>query len=192
MSELEQYRSCFAEIHAPAALLAEVQGMAETKPRRSHNSRRLLAMAAAAALLLALGAGAVAAGRSFFGWGNNMEIRATRTNSGVETIITVHTDSLTEPVIFENGRMIFIVNGEHIDITDEVSETRAYCYRYTDEEGVLHYWIVGKNGPEPELYGYAEYLRPPEETWTRGYVARTNNNTAPWLDNAKVELGLEP
>ena len=103
--------------------------------------------------------------------------------------------------------MIFIVNGEHTDITDRVSETEPYIYRYTDEEGIVHYWIVGKNGPEPEHYGFAEYLQPADGDWTAygfaeylqpiggdwtaGYVARTDNNEAPWLHRAWDELGFD-
>ena len=120
-----------------------------------------------------------------------MEIRSTKTDGGIENTVYVHTDDLTEPVAFENDRMIFIVNDEHLDITDQVSETQPFIYHYTDEEDVIHYWIIGKNGPELNHYGFAEYLHPSEEDWTAGYVARTNNNEAPWLDNEKKELGFD-
>ena len=153
--------------------------------------KRILTFALAAALLLALGVTAYSAGQVFFGWGNNMEVHTTRTEGGVEANVYVHTEDLTEPVSFENGRMIFVVNDEHIDITDQVSETQPFTYRFTDEEGIVHNWIVGKNGPELEHYGFAEYIQPPEEAWVLGYVARTNNNEAPWLNKAREELGLE-
>ena len=155
------------------------------------NRRRLITFALAAALVLALGISAYSAGQAIFGWGGNMEIRTDKTESGVEANVYVHTDNLTEPVSFEDGRMFFIVNDEHIDITDQVSETQPYIYQFTDTENILHYWIIGKNGPELEFYGYAEYLHPPESDWTAGYVARTNGNTAPWLDKAKEELGFD-
>ena len=164
----------------------------ETQYNPRHTSRkRILTLALAAALMLSLGIAAYSAGPSIFGWGGNMEIRAEETEGGVQTNVYVHTDDLTEPVSFENGRMYFIVNGEHIDITDQVSETRPYLYQFTDAEGVLHDWIIGKNGSELENYGYAEYLSPSESDWTAGYVARTNGNTAPWLDRAKEELGFD-
>ncbi len=51
-----------------------------------------------------------------------------KTEGGVQGTVCVHTDNLTEPVSFENGRMYFIVNNEHIDITDQVSETEPYIY----------------------------------------------------------------
>ena len=152
--------------------------------------KRIISFALAAALIITLGVAAYAAGNVIFGWGNNMEIRATKTDRGIETNILVHTDSLTEPVCLEDDRMFFIVNDEHIDITDQISETKAFIYQFTDSEGVIHYWIVGKNGPELWHYGYAEYVQPSEGDWIRGYVARTNNNEAPWLDNAREEIGF--
>jgi len=166
------------------------QSEAPYKPR--HTARkRILTLALAAALMLSLGIAAYSAGQTILGWGGNMEIRAEETEGGVQTNVYVHTDDLTEPVSFENGRMYFIVNDEHIDITDQVSETRPYLYQFTDAEGVVHDWIIGKNGPELENYGYAEYLSPSESDWTAGYVARTNGNTAPWLDAAKEKLGFD-
>ena len=164
----------------------------ETQYKPRHTVRkRILTLALAAALMLSLGIVAYSAGQAIFGWGGNMEIRSEKTAGGIENTVYVHTDSLTEPVSFENGRMYFIVNDEHIDITDQVSETEPYIYQFTDEENVLHYWIIGKNGPELEHYGFAEYLHPSESEWTAGYVARTNGNTAPWLDKAKEELGFD-
>lgn len=155
------------------------------------NRKRIITFALAAALLLSLGVAGWSAGKVLFGWGGNMELRTERTDGGIENTVYVHTEDMTQPVSFEDGRMIFIVNGEHTDITDRVSETEPYIYNYTDEEGIVHYWIIGKNGPEPEHYGFAEYLQPADGEWTAGYVARTNNNDAPWLHRAWDELGFD-
>ena len=164
---------------------------AGTSERIVHlKKKRLLTFALAAALMLALGITAYG-GRVFFGWGGNMEIRSEQTDGGIENTVYVHTENMTQPVSFEDGRMIFIVNDEHIDITDLVSETQPYIYHFADEEGVTHYWIIGKNGPETEHYGFAEYLQPADGIWTAGYVARTNNNEAPWLEKAWEELGFD-
>ena len=161
------------------------------KTARRH-TKRLLTIALAAALILALGIAAYSAGLTFSGWGGNMEIQSERTDGGVENTVYVHTENMTQPVCFEDGCMIFIVNDEHIDITDQVSETKPFIYQYTDEEAdMIHYWIIGKNGPESEHYGFAEYLQPTGGDWTSGYVARTDNNTAPWLDAAWEELGFD-
>ena len=164
---------------------------AGTSERIVHmKKKRFLTLPLVAALILALGITAYG-GRVFFGWGGNMEIRSEQTDSGVANTVYVHTENMTQPVSFEDGRMIFIVNDEHIDITDLVSETQPYIYHYADEEGVTHYWIIGKNGPEAEHYGFAEYLQPSDGVWTAGYVARTNNNEAPWLEKAWEELGFD-
>ena len=142
--------------------------------------------------MLALGVAAYSTGLTFSGWGGNMEIHTEQTEGGIENTVYVHTENMTQPVSFEDGRMIFVVNGEHIDITEQVSETVPFLYQYTDEEaGVIHYWIIGKNGPEPEHYGFAEYLQPTDGEWTSGYVARTDNNEAPWLYAAWEELGFD-
>lgn len=190
MFEQNLYRRCFDDIRAPAAMKAEVLQMTKKRTLNLHGTRRVLVLAAVLVLLLALGGGAYAAGRTFLGWGGNAEIIQTQTDHGMEIVTVLHTDDLTEPVTFENGRMLFIVNGERIDITDQVSETQAYLYNYTDEEGTTHYWAVGKNGPEPEHYGYAEFLYREGESWLGGYAARTNNNEATWLDAAKTAIGV--
>ena len=159
---------------------------------RHRSRKRLLTLALAAALLLALGVAAYSTGLTFSGWGGNMEIHTEQTEGGIENTVYVHTENMTQPVSFEDGRMIFVVNGERIDITERVSETVPFIYQYTDEEaGVIHYWIIGKNGPEPEHYGFAEYLQPTDGEWTGGYVARTDNNEAPWLYAAWEELGFD-
>ena len=177
-------------IHEEDVIMAE--NIYSDNSKNTHfKTKRIITIALAAALILALGMTAYSAGRMLFGWGGNMEIRSTKTEGGIENTVYVHTDDLTEPVAFENDRMIFIVNDEHLDITDQVSETQPFIYHYTDEEDVIHYWIIGKNGPELKHYGFAEYLHPSEEDWTAGYVARTNNNEAPWLDSAKKELGFD-
>ncbi|MBR1456836.1 MAG: hypothetical protein IJ594_06710 [Oscillospiraceae bacterium] len=189
MFEIERYRKSFDEIHAPEAMRSEVLNMTESKAVHTRIPRRVLTLAAVAALLLALSVGAWAAGRSVYGWGGNFEVVSEQTADGVVyTESVLHTDALTEPVEIVDGRTYFIVNGEHTDITDAISETEPYLYEYTDEEGVVHHWLVGKNGPEPEHYGYAEFLFRPGEDWLGGYAARTNNNEAPWLDKGKALL----
>ena len=159
---------------------------------RHRSRKRLLTLALAAALLLALGVAAYSTGLVFSGWGGNMEIHSEQTEGGIENTVYVHTENMTQPVSFEDGRMIFVVNGERIDITERVSETVPFIYQYTDEEaGVIHYWIIGKNGPELEHYGFAEYIQPTDGEWTGGYIARTDNNEAPWLYEAWEELGFD-
>ena len=182
--ELKQYRSCMDHLRAPEALYTEVWNMTiqsesqhdktkelitetgYTVPVRRH---RLLPLVAAVILILAIGMVTYAAKPSLFGWGGNF-------------------------VEVEDGRLWFIVNGEHIDITDEISETEPFLYEYTDEGGVIHYWLIGKNGPELENWGYGEYLYKPEENWMAGYSARTNldpDSEGPaWLEKGKEQINF--
>ena len=53
----------------------------------------------------------------------------------------------------KEGQLWFTANGENIDITEQVSEDRAFTYKYTDGQGITHYLIVGG---APETFGYAE------------------------------------
>ncbi|MBQ9664185.1 MAG: hypothetical protein IJV40_13640 [Oscillospiraceae bacterium] len=200
--ELRQYLDCMDTLHAPEELYTEVWNMTleqhtasqETKPAPAPVRRfprpRLLPLVAAIVLILALSAVTYAAKPSLFGWGGNFEVRDT--GHGTESVL--HTDSLVDPVEVEDGRLWFIVNGEHIDITDQTSETEPFYYDYTDEDGVIHYWLVGKNGPELGNWGYGEFLYKPGEDWIGGYSARVNlgpdDERPPWLAAGKAKLNL--
>ena len=193
MSEFKEYKNYMDQIHAPASLYTEVWKMTiekETKQAR-HYCRPALILAAAVVLLLAVSLTAYAMGPSLFGWGGNFEVRRDEQGEAMEAVL--HTEKLTEPVRFEEERMIFIVNGEELDITDQVSETQAFTYQYTDAEGITHGWLVGKNGPEPTNYGYGEYLAT-DKGWFTGYTARVNldpdSDGPAWLRNGKAELGV--
>ena len=193
MSEMEQYKRYMNRVHAPESACTEVKNMISERAFRKpiYAKRRVLLLAAAAALLLALSLTAYAKGPTIFGWGGNFEVRRDEQGETMEAVL--HTEKLTEPVRFEEERMIFIVNGEELDITDRVSETQAFTYQYTDAEGITHGWLVGKNGPEPTNYGYGEYLAT-DKGWFTGYTARVNldpdSDGPAWLRNGKAELGV--
>ncbi len=91
--------------------------------------------------------------------------------------------------------MIFIVNEEHIDITDKVSIEDGFVYEYTDELGILHKWVVGLNSQDMEVedngyaefqdmevedYGYAEFLFQ-EGKMIGGYAHNAIDGETPWL-----------
>lgn len=162
-----------------------------------HNNRKkILMLVLAACLVMGLGITAFAYGGAivsrFFGWGNNMEVSTSTDEDGSEiSTVIVHTDSLTEPVQIRDGRMIFVVNEESIDITDKVSTEEAYQYEYKDADGITHFWLVGllEEGVL-EHYGYAEYLKNDNGDWIGGYSARINaepdgHTAAQWLEIAK-------
>ena len=131
-----------------------------------------------------------------FGWGNNFEITQKIDENGENISEPIlHTDRLKDPVIITDSRMIFIVNNENIDITDQVSEKDAFHYEYVDEEGNIHIWLVGLNSSDKTNFGYAEYIKTTDGEWAGGYSARVNieedgSTSAQWLEIAKSELDI--
>ena len=159
--------------------------MEQTAKKKHGTTVMKLVLLAAVVCLMTVTASADSV-RQLFGWGGNMEI--TDHGNGVE--IVVNTDELTEPVEIRDGRMYFVVNGENMDITDQVSQTKAFTYSYKDTAGIIHDWVVGLNGEGLESYGYAEYLK--TDTWQGGYSALVNINAdgttqAQWLEIWKAE-----
>lgn len=160
------------------------------------NRKKMLMLALVSCLVMGLGITAYAYGGEivsrFFGWGNNMEVTISHDENGSEVSeVMVHTDNLNEPVQIRDGRMIFVVNEENIDITDKVTTEEAYQYEYKDADGIIHLWLVGllEEGIL-EHYGYAEYLKDDNGDWIGGYSARINAEpdghvSAKWLEIAK-------
>lgn len=188
MSDMEKYKEYMDNVHAPERLYTEVLKMTGKKPVR-HLGRRALILAVTTVLLIALGVAAVAASPFIFGWGGNFVV----STDGSSTEGELYIDNLTAPVEFVDGRMIFIVNGENIDITDKVSESKAFMYQFTDEEGVIHYWMVGKSGPEADNYGFGEFLYEPEGNWAGGYGSNhigADGEHAQWFVSGKAELNV--
>ena len=184
MNNRDKYKKAFSVLHASTRTDWEAIMEQNTQKKHRKNAVKLLLLAAVISLMtITVSADSV---RQLFGWGGNMEINDY--GNGLE--IQVHTDNLTEPVEIRDGRMYFVVNGENIDITDQVSQTKAFTYQYVDEQGVTHDWVVGLNGEKLENYGYAEYLK--TDTWQGGYSARVNINAdgtteARWLEDWKAE-----
>ncbi len=166
------------------------------KEKNVRYTRKTFAAILAACMIMALGITAYATEGQIFkqysGWGGNLEVK--ETDAGQEAM--VFTDDLTEPVEICDGKMYFIVNGEHIDITDQISEEVAYQYEYADEDGITHLWFIGMNdGENPENYGYAEYLKDSDGELIVGYSARVNteadgSTNAKWLEIAKDENNI--
>ena len=155
-----------------------------------------------ALILLALGLAVTAYARGglilghVFGWGNNMEITTgIDENSESYNEVRLHTENLTPPVVQRGGRMIFIVNNESIDITGELSPTKAFRYDYTDTDGNTHVWLVGLVSDDTANYGYAEYIKRSDGTWLGGCSVGVSldadgRSSALWLESAKQELNI--
>ena len=153
MNNREKYKKAFSVLHASETTNWEaiMEQNNQKKPRK--NAVMLLLLAAVISLLtITVSADSV---RQLFGWGGNMEITQ-YDDGGAE--VRIHTEKLTEPVEIRDGRMYFVVNGENLDITDQVSQTKAFTYQYVDNQGITHDWVVGLNSENIENYGYAEYL----------------------------------
>ena len=194
MTNKEKYKRAFSALHASENISLEVDK--DMKNKRVFNKK---IMAVCTCCLAMFGVGATVYAHNYqiinkiFGWGNNFEITQEVDENGETSSISIlHTDNLTEPVKIDDGKIYFVVNDEEIDITDKISETTAFEYEYTDDEGNTHIWLVGLNSDNIEDYGYAEYIKNIDGDWTGGYSARVNiesdgKTNAEWLENAKSE-----
>lgn len=194
MTNKEKYKRAFSALHASENISLEVDK--DMKNKRVFNKK---IMAVCTCCLAMFGVGATVYAHNYqiinkiFGWGNNLEIiQEVDENGETSSISILHTDNLTEPVKIDDGKIYFVVNDEKIDITDKISETTAFEYEYTDDEGNTHIWLVGLNSDNIEDYGYAEYIKNIDGDWTGGYSARVNiesdgKTNAEWLENAKSE-----
>ena len=182
MNNRDKYQKAFSVLHASTQ--TDWEAIMEQRKHKKTAVTLLLLAAVISLMIMTVSADSL---RQLFGWGGNMEI--TQYEDGAE--VRIHTDELTEPVEIRNGRKYFIVNGENVDITAQVSQTKAFTYQYVDEQGVTHDWLVGLIGAELEDYAYAEYLRS-GDVWQGGYCARVNINAdgttdAQWLESWKAE-----
>ena len=194
MTNKEKYKRAFSALHASENISLEVDK--DMKNKRVFNKK---IMAVCTCCLAMFGVGATVYAHNYqiinkiFGWGNNLEITQEVDENGETSSISIlHTDNLTEPVKIDDGKIYFVVNDERIDITDKISETTAFEYEYTDDEGNTHIWLVGLNSDNIKDYGYAEYIKNIDGDWTGGYSARVNiesdgKTNAEWLENAKSE-----
>ncbi len=198
MSNKELYKQAFGALHAPGSISLAAENPAKEKVFRP--ARRLVLVCACTALLLGLAMTAYACGGQLlshvFGWGNNMEITTGIDENGESyNEVRLHTENLTPPVVQRGGRTIFIVNNESIDITGELSQTKAFRYDYTDTDGNTHVWLVGLVSDDTANYGYAEYIKRSDGTWLGGCsvgvsLDENGRSSALWLETAKQELNI--
>lgn len=198
MSNKELYKQAFGALHAPGSISLAAENPAKEKVFRP--ARRLVLVCACTALLLGLAMTAYACGGQLlshvFGWGNNMQITTGIDENGESyNEVRLHTENLTPPVVQRGGRTIFIVNNESIDITGELSQTKAFRYDYTDTDGNTHVWLVGLVSDDTANYGYAEYIKRADGTWLGGCsvgvsLDENGRSSALWLETAKQELNI--
>lgn len=199
MNNGELYKQAFGALRAPEHISLTAEKEAGRKTFRP--ARKLVLVCACAVLALGLAVTAYAGGGQIFGhvfgWGNNMEITTGIDENGESyNEVCLHTENLTPPVVRRGGRVIFIVNNESIDITDELSPTKAFRYDYTDTDGNTHVWLLGLISDDPANCGYAEYIKRADGTWLGGYSAGVyldadGRSSALWLESAKQELNID-
>ena len=85
-------------------------------------------------------------------------------NAGMGSGTITMSDGLDEngdPAIIalEEGRLWFVAAGERVDITDQVDEETPYVWTQRQEDGSIHYVIVGGT---PEDYGWFEGMKFPD------------------------------
>lgn len=111
-------------------------------------------------------------------------------NGAESASASFNTSEVVAPAQYADGSLVFTANGEKIDITAQVSETRAFTYTYVDAEKVTHYLIVGG---APQEFGYAEFMKDGEDNWIGGYFqgGAVGGDISPvWLEDAKDKLNI--
>lgn len=153
--EFEPEEECFVdENKVKETVLTQVR-------QKKRKGRKVLVLAAALAACLAL-----------IGWSYGEQIihllsggqviRGGTGGAGYGTVIMSDGyDENGNPTIIslEDGRLWFVAGGQRVDVTDQVDEETPYVYTATDEEGNLHYIIVGGT---PEDYGWFEGVKTPD------------------------------
>lgn len=100
------------------------------------------------------------------------------------------TSEAVAPAVYAEGTLVFTANGENMDITAQVSDTKAFTYTYVDAEKATHYLIVGG---QPQEFGYAEFIKDEGNNWIGGYFQGgvVGGDISPvWLENAKDMLNI--
>lgn len=187
MTEQERFQRAFSPLHASPATTREVLNKMSNK---TVYRKRFALLVAAAAVMSALTIAATAyTGRwDFWGASGHIEQHPER-DRGVIASVTVDT-AAEPPLSVEDGRVYFTANGEHRDITGELSLQNAYIYSFCDGEGVEHIFLLGLHSGEPDDFGWAEYLRGGDGVWLGGYAHNHLNGEeeSPWFVNGKAAI----
>lgn len=120
-------------------------------------------------------------------------------NGESATIVTMGEDSVA-PAVMDNGRLYFVAAGNHVDITDKISEEKPFLFEITDDQGVIHKYIIG-GLPKEEHFGYQEILFNEKGDClgsSGSYGSQIKEvreecgiEDIAWLKNGKKQLGLE-
>jgi hypothetical protein len=111
------------------------------------------------------------------------------------SISTVELDSEpNSPVELVDGKIYFIADGSREDITDKISESVPFIGEYTDNEGVIHKFIIGGK-PIENYYGYREVIFDSNGTFIGGtgwYGNKLSDiENLEWMVKGESLLGIE-
>lgn len=146
---------CFPE-GGSAADVDAVKARVLSKAAPAKRRRRPLKMVLLAAALALVGVLCIAAGLPglVYRLANGTLTFTQTSNSKIATV-------LSDVIInLEDGRVFSLLNDEHVDITDRISQDTPYIIDCSDPEtGLTHYVVMGGT---PEHYGWFEWIVTPD------------------------------
>jgi len=171
MNEHERIQKSLSCLQASDNTLEEVKEMINKTNYNHTHHRKFAIVAAVVAVVLALSVTAYALGSVIISqvssWNGNTLIEHVINEDGeVECHVSYSADDVADATELRDGRLYFIINGEDIDITDTVSAGQPFNYDYADEQGNIHYFIIGG---AIDNVGYAEYIKGADGKWLGGY-----------------------
>lgn len=193
MKTTNLFKETFDQMQPSQRCVDQILSMAEQPTRRRHP--RTASLVLAAMLVLCLGVTASAAAgrtilRQFHSYTGAVDTYFEDDDGTVGVEGTMDTDNLTAPAeLRSDGRIYFTADGQNIDITDKISDTKAFIYHFSDKQG-SYYLIVGGT---PDTLGWAEFDKDTDGEWIGGnYSGGTSDapDQIQWLQSAKEELGV--
>lgn len=187
-------QACEQQIRS--AMLAKRDNRGMVRSRHRYIPRPAMACALVIGLLMSVNGAVYAYSGNgiisyFLSFAQNAVFTREVDENGTESTSTsFNTTEAVAPAEYADGSLVFTANGEKIDITAQVSETKAFIYTYVDTEKATHYLIVGG---QPQEFGYAEFIMDEENNWIGGYFQGgvVGGDISPvWLEDAKDMLNI--
>ena len=181
------------------------QNVLRRRDEQMAKKRRRIAIAGSAVLPAVMLSAAVGIGAAAWRWGvpaenGGNEISPSSGNADVSAgEMLQQTADVQPPVQLIDNRLIFMENGENIDITHMISEKIPYIYEYTDEGTGLACYAVA--GGTPENYGWAKFsmyeldAETPENSKWINYTCNTlfaDRQDRKWYEAAITQLSEKP
>jgi len=187
-SNKEKYRQAFSALHSNQEVDLSGRSNSRIKPAMTTGILLAIAVGCTTAVL-----SQIEVVSSFFTFGNNATIASVVEDGQEGTSVTLHTENLTPPAEFKDGRLYFTAYDQKIDITDKVSTQECFIFSH-ENDGITAYVVVGLNDDnDPSNFGFAEYYQ--TNSGMVGYSAMTNTEKdgsgLPWLEKAKAQLGVK-